>query len=94
MADIELVIKISKELYRAYKDKPPMLGDVGMDMIAQAIANGTPPKTGHWKPFDLTYGRSIFYCTACGESAEIPICMDEPLYKYCPNCGARMESED
>lgn len=42
MADIELVIKIPEELYRAYKDRPPMLGDAGMDMIAQAIANGTP----------------------------------------------------
>ena len=42
MADIELVIKISEELYEAYKGRPPMLGDAGMDMIAQSIANGTP----------------------------------------------------
>jgi len=42
MADIELVIKIPKELYEAYKSKPPMLGDAGMDMIAQSIANGIP----------------------------------------------------
>lgn len=39
---MELIIKIDKELYEAYKGKPPMLGDAGMDMIAQAIANGTP----------------------------------------------------
>lgn len=39
---IELVIKIPKELYEAYKGRPPMLGDVGMDMIAQSIANGIP----------------------------------------------------
>jgi hypothetical protein len=42
MADIELVIKMPKELYEAYKGRPPMLGDAGMDMIAQAIANATP----------------------------------------------------
>ena len=42
MADIKLVIKVPEELYRAYKDRPPRLGDAGMDMIAQAIANGTP----------------------------------------------------
>lgn len=42
MADVELVIKIPEELYKTYKDRPPMLGDGGMDMIAQAIANGTP----------------------------------------------------
>lgn len=42
MSDIELVIKIPKELYEAYKCRPPMLGDTGMDMIAQSIANGIP----------------------------------------------------
>lgn len=47
MADIELVIKIPKELYETYKGRPPMLGDAGMDMIAQAIANGTPLPKGH-----------------------------------------------
>ncbi len=42
MSDIELVIKIPKELYEAYKCRPPMLGDAGMDMIAQSIASGIP----------------------------------------------------
>ena len=42
MEIMELIIKIDKELYEAYKGKPPMLGDAGMDMIAQAIAQGTP----------------------------------------------------
>lgn len=39
---MKLIIDIDEELYEAYKGKPPMLGDAGMDMIAQAIANGTP----------------------------------------------------
>lgn len=39
---MKLIIDIEEELYEAYKGKPPMLGDAGMDMIAQAIANGTP----------------------------------------------------
>lgn len=47
MADIELVIKIPEELYEAYKGRPPMLGDAGIDMIAQSIANGTPLPKGH-----------------------------------------------
>lgn len=47
MMDIELVIKIPKELYESYKGRPPMLGDAGMDMIAQSIANGTPLPKGH-----------------------------------------------
>lgn len=39
---MKLIIDIPEELYRAYKDRPPMLGDAGIDMIAQSIANGTP----------------------------------------------------
>lgn len=37
---MKLIIDIDEELYKAYKGRPPMLGDAGMDMIAQAIANG------------------------------------------------------
>ena len=53
MADIELVIKIPKELYEAYKGRPPMLGDAGMDMIAQSIANGTPLPKNHGDLIDV-----------------------------------------
>ena len=53
MADIELVIKIPEELYEAYKGRPPMLGDAGMDMIAQSIAKGTPLPKGHGKLKDV-----------------------------------------
>ena len=49
---MELVIKIPKELYESYKGRPPMLGDAGMDMIAQSIANGTPLPEGHWRLID------------------------------------------
>jgi hypothetical protein len=37
---MKLIIDINEELYEAYKGRPPRLGDEGMDMIAQAIANG------------------------------------------------------
>ena len=49
---IELVIRIPKELYEAYKGRPPRLGDAGMDMIAQAIANGTPLSKEHGRLID------------------------------------------
>lgn len=53
---MELIIKVDKELYEAYKGKPPMLGDAGMDMIAQAIANGIPLPIrvhNHWNKGDM-----------------------------------------
>lgn len=53
-------------------------------------------KRGEWKPFDLTWGRSIWYCTACEESTEVPcdIWEHKPIYKYCPNCGAEMRERE
>lgn len=53
MADIELVIKIDEELYKTYKSRPPMLGDAGIDTIAQSIANGTPLPKGHGRLIDV-----------------------------------------
>lgn len=47
-----------------------------------------------WKPFDLTWGRSIYYCSECEESVDLPTAMGKPLYKYCPNCGERMKGAD
>lgn len=37
---MKLIIDVPEELYESYKGRPPMLGDAGMDMIAQAIAKG------------------------------------------------------
>lgn len=44
---------------------------------------------GKWKAFDTTFGRNIYYCTACGRSIEI-------LYEYdfCPLCGADMRERE
>ncbi|MBQ1296163.1 MAG: hypothetical protein IIY21_19105 [Clostridiales bacterium] len=47
-----------------------------------------------WKPFDLKWGREIYACTSCGESVEVPTCMNKPLFKFCPLCGARMKGAD
>ena len=51
---------------------------------------------GEWKPFDLTWGRSIWYCTACEEGVEVPcdIWTHKPIYNFCPNCGAKMKGAD
>ena len=47
------------------------------------------PKTGYWIP--------IPYELDCETDAECSLCYEKFIsamsYKYCPNCGARMESE-
>ena len=73
MSDIELVIKISEELYEAYKGRPPMLGDAGMDMIAQSIAKGTPLPKGHGRlkdidKFPVNEIERMEYNYECGEN--------------------------
>lgn len=48
---------------------------------------------GRWKPFDLTWGRSVYACTSCGEALEVPtdfVC-GKPMYEFCPYCGAKMD---
>lgn len=64
---MKLIIDIDEELYAAYKGKPPMLGDAGMDMIAQAIANGTPIKSvaGAKEVKDLPLCKECRTCIHC-----------------------------
>lgn len=52
-------------------------------------------KKGKWKPFDRSWGRSVWTCTACGESLEVPCdwASNIPIYNYCPNCGADMRGD-
>ena len=50
-------------------------------------------KRGEGKPFDLTWGRSVYACSACGEAFEVPTEMGKPIFSYCPHCGARMDGE-
>jgi len=51
----------------------------------EALPSVNPQKIGHWKPFYRISGRNIYYCTSC-EYATIL----ETVFKYCPNCGAKM----
>lgn len=60
-------------------------------LIEVPVADVVEVKHGHWKPFDLTWGRSVYACTACGEAFEVPTKCGEPMYKWCPFCGAKMD---
>ena len=64
--------------------------------IIEAIpsADVAPVRHGRWKPFDRTWGRSVFTCSACGECMDVPTEMGKPIFDYCPNCGARMDGDE
>lgn len=53
-------------------------------------ADVRPVVRGKWKPRDLTWGRSYYYCSACEETVDMPTAMGIPMFRFCPNCGADM----
>lgn len=63
---MQIVIEIPEELYKTYKGRPPMLGDAGMDMIAQAIANGIPLPKGHGRLIDADKLTESILCKTFG----------------------------
>ncbi len=88
--------KVLSELCLSHKDIIYIDKNETAERIRKIPSIDIEPKRGEWKPFDLTWGRSIWYCTACEESTEVPcdIWEHKPIYKYCPNCGARMKGAD
>lgn len=51
-------------------------------------------KTGKWIKLDMHAHIADHKCTACGQECYVPTCMGEPMYTYCPNCGADMRTEE
>ena len=48
------------------------------------------PETGHWEW--LTEDK--YRCSNCNSETRVDECMNEPMYEFCPFCGARMKSEE
>ena len=90
-AAIEELLKENRELI---EDHPEMVEADGHWEWRKPNGEVLLPKQGEWKPFDLTYGRSIYSCSVCEQVTEVPMCMEKPMYAYCPNCGAKMEVQD
>lgn len=52
-----------------------------------------PVRHGKWIKLDMHAHLADHKCTACGQECYVPTCTGEPMYTYCPNCGARMDAE-
>ena len=48
------------------------------------------PKKGRWISADAMFHGVPFYCSECGENTRDTV-MGKPRWKFCPNCGAKME---
>lgn len=63
--------------------------------VLEATPSVTPKqRTGKWIKLDMHRGMADHKCTACGQECYVPTCMGEPMYAFCPNCGAMMKGEN
>lgn len=60
----------------------------------QPTVDAVPVRHGKWIKLDMHEHLADHKCTACGQECYVPTCMGEPMYIYCPNCGADMRGED
>ena len=60
----------------------------------QPAADVAPVVHGRWIEKEEPYFDVIYVCSACGEEfCFIEGNPSDNLYKYCPNCGARMDGD-
>ena len=52
--------------------------------------DAVPVVHGHWREDQSGYG--FWICSACGFVSEASAA--DMLYKFCPNCGARLDEKD
>ena len=87
---MEIVIKISENVYKALAHTE-FDANLVVNEMRKSIANGTPlPKQGHWEqiyiPLPLSdSGKDCYCCSECLTHWDYPS-------NYCPNCGAKMIS--
>lgn len=88
----------SRELIAQMIENAPTIKEIStkipIDIFKKLVSQ--EPKTGHWINKTYTSGCGVTFveseCTCCGKKT--PFNCDELLYRYCPNCGAKMEVED
>lgn len=67
--------------------------DVEVYDMAIAALNGQPVVHGRWK-FGKNHGEFVeTECTACGSLLLVKWIDELSNYRYCPNCGARMDGD-
>ena len=62
--------------------------------LENLLAEDKGPKLGEWIKLDMHTSMEQYECSACETEIYVPECMGEPMYAYCPYCGAKMEGGD
>jgi len=76
--------------------KPIRLKDI-KEKLKQLPPVTSQPKTGHWEPMwydGYADGCPVWEAWDCSECGYEHNGLEDTLTNYCPNCGAKMESEE
>lgn len=57
------------------------------------LADVRPVVKGKWIRLDMHRGMEQYKCSACNSEVYVPECMGEPMFGFCPICGAYMGEE-
>lgn len=52
------------------------------------VADVRPVVHGEWIKLDMHKGIEQYKCSVCRSECYVPECMGDPMYAFCPNCGA------
>lgn len=93
---VSLRENITAVIESCFSETKEEIQEVAINNILELIRNNTDRPQGEWKPFDLTWGRSIYACSVCEEAIAVPCGWSDgkPIYDYCPMCGAKMKGAD
>lgn len=61
------------------------------DIARFPTVDAEPVRHGRWVKLDAHVGMVDHRCTACQLAIHVPTSWGEPLYEYCPVCGAKMD---
>ena len=64
--------------------------DEAKQIVIEALEQ--EPKRGEWQRFNYSDG-DVMECTNCGYRDWRDRWLEDEVHNYCPNCGARMESD-
>lgn len=91
---MKLLINISEYDKEWIQNAYEIPREINID-IAKAIINSEPykpeRKKGRWLTSDDMYETGV--CSVCKYDSQEPISYAITMFKYCPNCGVRMEGE-
>lgn len=87
-------IDFSREALRPMIDEQPTIEVITAEEYTKAI-NDMSKEYKDFEPVKHgTWGENIYgyrKCSVCGRVTQVDECMREPLYRYCPYCGAKMD---